>query len=134
MYSPVPGIFVRKAMKNHLLLNIPIAKGTGAFIQAIGNHYNEKYFKDPFVFKPERWESECNNLPNYALFGFSGGPRNCIGKNLSLLESKIALIKLLKRYSKIRLPEEKRMMHQKLMYEPVARKIIFTKQIEEASK
>jgi cytochrome P450 len=46
---------------------------------------NEKYFKNPNVFRPERWENECDNIHPYALTGFSGGPRNCIGKHLALL-------------------------------------------------
>ena len=64
----------------------------------MGNHYSEKYFKDPFEFRPERWESDCNNIPTFAFMGFSGGPRNCIGKHLAHLESKIGMIKFFKRY------------------------------------
>ena len=36
-------------------------------------------------------------------FGF--GPRNCIGKRFALLEAKIALIELLKRFSFVRAPD-----------------------------
>ena len=104
MNTPVNGILVRKATKDHYLLHIPISKDTGIGITAFNSQYNPRYFKDPEVFRPERWESECNDLPNYALFGFSGGPRNCIGKHLALLESKIALIKMLRRYNRIILP------------------------------
>ena len=43
-------------------------------------------------------------------FGF--GPRNCIGMRFALLEAKIALIELLKRYTFVRAPdtEVKRML------------------------
>lgn len=34
-------------------------------------------------------------------FGFSGGPRTCIGKHLALVQSKIALIKFIQRYKKV---------------------------------
>ena len=82
-------------------MNIPVSKGTSVGISPLPNQYNPKYFKDPEVFRPERWESECNNLPPFTILGFSGGPRSCIGKHLALLESKIALIKFMKRYKKI---------------------------------
>jgi cytochrome P450 len=65
--------------------DVPIRKGTVVNIQPRGNHYNPKYFKDPNVFKPERWESECDNIHPYALGGFGSGPKNCLGKQLSYL-------------------------------------------------
>jgi cytochrome P450 len=43
-------------MKDHFISNIPIKKDTAMAISTISTHYNEKYFKDPKVFKPERWE------------------------------------------------------------------------------
>ena len=67
----------------------------------LGSHYNEKYFKNPKEFRPERWEGECDNIPAFAFGGFSSGGRTCIGKHLALIESKIGLIKIFKRYDKI---------------------------------
>ena len=77
----------------------------------------QKLFKDPFTFRPERWESECNNLPPFALTGFSGGPRICLGKQLALLETKIILIKFILRYSNFSLPKEDLIMKLKFIYE-----------------
>ena len=71
-----------------------------------GAHYNKKYFgEDADVFRPERWEKECDEIPSFAIGGFSAGARTCIGKHLALLESKIGLIKFLRRYEKIMIPE-----------------------------
>jgi cytochrome P450 len=44
-------------LKDQYISNIPIKKGTALNIQTTSTHYNEKYFKNPKVFKPERWES-----------------------------------------------------------------------------
>lgn len=91
----------------------------GVNINTMGNHYDPKYYKDPHAFRPERWESECDNLHPFAFMGFSGGLRGCIGKHLAYLESKIALVKLMKRYSKFEIPKEKRTMVHNFVYEPL---------------
>jgi cytochrome P450 len=60
------------------------------------------------------------------LLGFGGGPRTCIGKHLAFLESKIMLIKLFKRYSKISVQKE-RLMKLNFIYEPNEFNTIFEK-------
>lgn len=56
MYGPGNGTFTRYATKDHLLKGIPIKKGIGMMINSVPTHYDERYYKDPFTFKPERWE------------------------------------------------------------------------------
>ena len=118
MYGPGNGLFPRKTIKDHHIYNIPIVKGTVVNVQPMGNHYNDKYYKDPHTFRPERWEKECDDIPTYAFMGFSAGQRGCIGKHLALLESKIALIKFIKRYDKIQLPKQNFKMRAKFLYDP----------------
>lgn len=74
MGTPVSGVFLRKSQQDHYLNKVPISKGTTFAISPYANQYNPKYFKDPKY-----------SLPAFAVFGFSGGPRNCIGKHLALL-------------------------------------------------
>ena len=50
--------------------------------------------------------------------GFSAGARTCIGKHLALIESKIGLIKFMKRYEKIVLPNPEFKMVLKFVYSP----------------
>lgn len=54
-------------------------------VQPMGLHYSEEFYKEPERFRPERWDEECNKLPSYAIAGFGGGPRACIGKQLAKL-------------------------------------------------
>jgi cytochrome P450 family 3 subfamily A len=54
-YGPVNGNFARVATEDHYIGKIPVKKGTLMAMQPMGNHYNPKYFKDPFTFQPERW-------------------------------------------------------------------------------
>jgi cytochrome P450 len=51
-----------------------------------------RHYDEPDAFVPERWETErARTMPKFAYFPFSGGPRNCIGAQFALLESKLIL-------------------------------------------
>ncbi len=52
MYGPATDLFMRVASKDNLLNGLPVKEGTYVSIQHLGNHYSEKYFKDPLVFRP----------------------------------------------------------------------------------
>ncbi|MES3516428.1 MAG: cytochrome P450 [Natronomonas sp.] len=55
-------------------------------------HRSPRYYDDPEAFDPDRWLPERSaDRPRFAFFPFGGGPRICIGKQFSLLESKIIL-------------------------------------------
>ena len=54
-----------------------------------------------YRFTPE----ERAKRPQLAHMPFGFGPRNCIGMRFALLEAKIALIELLKRYTFVRAPD-----------------------------
>ena len=97
-YGPLNGNVPRECAKETLLKGVPIKKGVFIHNQPIGVHYSDEYYQQPLEFRPERWEKECDHLPPFGLVGFSGGPRTCIGKHLAALQSKIGLIKFLKRY------------------------------------
>lgn len=88
-------------MKDHLLGNIPIPKGTLLGVDQIPNNFIEKYYPDPYVFKPERWINDAakiNERPGLVGNHFSSGPKSCFGKNFALLLIRIAVIRFLQRY------------------------------------
>ncbi len=60
LYDVVNGVFMRLAIEDHYVKDVPIKKDTVVWAQPNGNHYNPKIFKDPFEFRPERWEKECD--------------------------------------------------------------------------
>jgi hypothetical protein len=48
---------------------------------------------DAAVFKPERWENDGSPPHPFAYLPFAAGSRGCIGKEFSLLEQKIGLVR-----------------------------------------
>ncbi len=55
-------------------------------------HRDGRFFDKPEKFAPDRWADNFEKkLPPYAYFPFGGGPRVCIGKELSMLEGALLL-------------------------------------------
>lgn len=54
-FGPGIGTMMRNSIKEHFLGGVPISKDTNVTIDNITNNYNEKYYKNPFVYQPERW-------------------------------------------------------------------------------
>jgi cytochrome P450 len=63
-------------------------------------HRNPAIWSDPEAFIPERWfdTSDKRGDKQGAYYPFGGGPRICIGKNCSLLEQRVTMTMLLRRY------------------------------------
>ncbi len=61
-------------------------------------HRDEKYWKNPEEFKPERFLNNEYNEDYFIPFG--GGPRLCIGKHFSILEMVIIIQKLFQKLGK----------------------------------
>ncbi|WP_415380841.1 cytochrome P450 [Halosimplex sp. TS25] len=63
-------------------------------------HRDERWYDDPDAFRPERWTDEFREgLPEYAYFPFGGGPRHCIGMRFALMETKLVLATLARRFA-----------------------------------
>ncbi len=63
-------------------------------------HHDERFFPDPWEFRPERWTDEFRReLPQFAYFPFGGGPRKCIGDGFAMREAKLVLATLGKRFA-----------------------------------
>ena len=66
------------------------------------NHDPQIWGDDVHEFKPERFSegvSKATNTMSAAFFPFGMGPRVCVGMNFALIEAKIALSMILRRYT-----------------------------------
>lgn len=73
-----------------------LPEGTVVGVPHYAIHHNEKYYPQPFEFKPQRWiagsepgvTAESAEIGHAAFCAFSVGPRGCIGKGtLSLIRN-----------------------------------------------
>lgn len=97
MYGPVPQL-LRRASKDYKMpnTNLTIPKDTLVVIPVYAIHMDPEIYPELEKFDPERFSDE-NKRDRHAMahLAFGGGPRNCIGLRFGLMQTKIALIKLL---------------------------------------
>jgi len=104
IYPPV--VLLSRLTGTETMVNdIKVPPGTGVFLDLISMGHNSKIWgPDVKLVRPERWFSEnLTKEQRVASLPFSSGARVCIGLNLSLLEQKIFLVKLLRCFKKISL-------------------------------
>ncbi|MCI4669832.1 MAG: cytochrome P450 [Bacteroidia bacterium] len=98
LYPPIWGTN-RVAVDDDEFKGIKIKKGTICGIYTYGIHPSEKLWEDPEAFNPDRFSRENKKgRHTFAYIPFGGGPRFCIGRQFALMEMKMVLAKMIKRY------------------------------------
>ncbi|RDD39453.1 Cytochrome P450 3A14 [Trichoplax sp. H2] len=95
MYPPT--YFVNRDVKSNITVKgFHIPKDTMIGLPIYGIHHNSEFWPNHEQFIPERFTPEEKAKRNpYSYIPFGGGPRNCIGMRLALLEIKLALVKII---------------------------------------
>ncbi|KAF0536473.1 cytochrome P450 [Gigaspora margarita] len=101
LYPSVGGLPLRVVTEDIKLKNFLIPTGTTISLFVYGIHHSSKLWKNPEEFLPERFENEHDN---YSWLAFGGGSRIYLGNNFSLIEQRIVLCLLLRKYE-ISLPQ-----------------------------
>jgi len=116
--APVPWVFTRESLRDHNIKDLQIKKGTLVKADFVSTFYHVNNFEEPEKFKPERWQDSNLKLDGFSFAPFSGGPRNCIGQHLAMLEAKIILSEFLEKFNyQITQPYELKMAC-RFLYEP----------------
>ena len=74
-----------------------IPRGNRIIISAYVTHRHPDLWPEPEKFDPERFRTATRmdrppkNMPRYAYFPFSGGPRECVGVNFAAMEATLVL-------------------------------------------
>ncbi len=94
LYPPI-WLVARNAAKDQDLGGHRIPAGTAVFISPYVLHRSPALWEAPTAFWPDRFAAE---QPAHAFIPFISGPRQCIGNNFALLEARLALAVLAKRF------------------------------------
>ncbi|CAG2175258.1 unnamed protein product [Oppiella nova] len=78
---------------------ITIKKGQAVSIPTYAIAHLEEFYPNPESFIPERFLPENKpKLVPYTYLPFGGGPRNCVGMRFGLMEAKLGLAHVIRRY------------------------------------
>ena len=105
LYPPVAGGF-RGVVKGFDYAGYHIPAGYQVLYRIDAAHQDPSIFPNPQVFEPDRYLTMEAKTLRYALVGFGGGPRVCIGKSFALLEAKLIAWRLLRDYEWSLLPDQ----------------------------
>ncbi|KAK8944823.1 Cytochrome P450 714C2 [Platanthera zijinensis] len=100
LYSPAPNV-QRQAREEVVIGEVVIPKGTNMWVDVVGMHHDRALWGDDVnEFKPERFKDHinggCKHRMGFIPFGFGG--RICIGRNLTILEYKVVLSLILRKF------------------------------------
>lgn len=96
-----PGLrFGREALRDCVVKGVRIPAKTHVEVPVGVLHRDPLYWPEPDRFIPERFTAEEKAARHpFVYLPFGAGPRNCIGMRLALLETKVALVRLLHRFT-----------------------------------
>ncbi|GAB6022520.1 hypothetical protein CHUAL_006627 [Chamberlinius hualienensis] len=96
---PIAPMFARTLREDLEICGYKIPKGVTAIVIPHWVHHDPAYYPDPEVFDPNRFFPEnSHDRDPFAYIPFSAGPRNCIGQKYGLMEAKVILSQILRKF------------------------------------
>ncbi|OUR94219.1 hypothetical protein A9Q84_18120 [Halobacteriovorax marinus] len=96
--KPVAPFLILENLEDTELSGHKISKNSTIVANISYNHFNSTYFESPYSFKPSRWLEQKNQNTDKVFIPFGSGARLCIGKKLSLLEMKLAIVEIVRSF------------------------------------
>uniref|UniRef100_A0A7S4JM71 Uncharacterized protein n=1 Tax=Odontella aurita TaxID=265563 RepID=A0A7S4JM71_9STRA len=102
LYPPI-GVIVRHNETEEAFGRQAVPRNTRLVVSPHLLHRHPSYWQDPLEFIPERWienDSGKKEKPHrFAYLPFGAGGRNCIGQHFALLEAKLVLAPMIRRFA-----------------------------------
>lgn len=101
LYPPTQGIVRDCVAEEDEINGIRIKKGDTLFVSTWGIHRNPRLWRDPDVFRPERFLEE-DRFPKYAYIPFGVGRHTCIGRFLAMPQMILTIAAFCRRFEFVR--------------------------------
>lgn len=89
----------RRAIDDYELDGYTIPAGSLVALNPYVTHHDARFYANPFAFDPDRWtDEERERRPRYSFIPFGGGPRLCIGAGFAMMESRLLLATIGRRW------------------------------------
>lgn len=99
LYPPVTVFTTRRALNDFEYGGVTYKAGTCAMVPALQIHMDARYWPEPEKFDPDRFLPEnVATRPTMAYQPFGDGPRNCVGRRLSLLELRYTMARVVEKF------------------------------------
>lgn len=86
LYSPSTALFTRVALRDVVVADTPISKGTLVVVPIWNLHHDPRSFAEPDIFRPERFMPGAAAIPRGAYLPFGAGPHFCLGQTFAMTE------------------------------------------------
>ena len=98
LYPPAAG-FAREPIEDVTIGGYTVPRGSLVTVNTYALHRDPRFFEEPERFNPERfaagWE---DRMPRYTYLPFGGGPRVCIGNGFAMMEARLILATVARRW------------------------------------
>ncbi|CAN7992800.1 unnamed protein product [Ixodes hexagonus] len=98
IYPPVVLFVSRACREDTTVMGQFFPAGANVIVPTWHIHHDPELWPEPFKFDPDRFAEGLNGSHSAAYMPFGLGPRVCIGKRFALLEIKMALCKMIRKY------------------------------------
>ncbi len=101
--KPVAPVLILQALRDTTIADVRVPTDTVIWCLMRHDSLDERHFRDAAAFEPQRWIGEggvaqAANAATRVSMPFGAGPRLCPGRNVALLEMKMAMAMLLGRF------------------------------------
>lgn len=98
LFPPV-WVIPRDAINDDEIGGYRIPAGSTVLLSAYVTHRHPEFWENPEAFDPDRFLPErSTGRPRHAYFPFGGGPRQCMGADMAIMETLLIMVMIVQRY------------------------------------